>query len=142
MERGRAEAVTRLPALATLTEDAPIVVLADPHGMQRPPTTAAATWTARDGTARSGEVPAPVGGHAGSTAPIWTERDGTLAEAPTSAIAAGFAAVLSGAAVVLLCCAVVVGAWWTTRRVTTTLNVRSWEREWAAVEPRWRRNPG
>ncbi len=84
----------------------------------------------------------PLGARAGSTAPIWTERDGTLAEAPTSSLAAGFAAVLSGAVVLLLCGAVVVGAWWATRRVISTLNVRSWEREWAVVEPQWRRNPG
>ena len=116
--------------------------LSDPHGAQWPPTTAGATWPAPDGTPRAGEVPAALGARAGSTAPIWTERDGALAEAPTSSLAAGFAAVLSGAVVVLLCGAVVVGAWWTTRRVITTLNVRSWEREWAVVEPQWRRNPG
>ena len=141
MERGRTEAATRISTSATLTEDAPALVMANPGGGQAWPSMAAASWTAADGTPRTGEVPASAGGNAGSTVAIWTERDGSLAAAPASSFAAGLAAVLAAAAVLLLSGAMVAGAWLATRRATTTLNARSWEREWAAIEPQWRRNP-
>ena len=141
-ERGHAEAMTRLQTDAILTEDAPTVVMMDGPGAAHAVLTAgAATWSAPDGTLRTGQVPVTSGARKGEIRPIWIDRDGALADAPTSAAVAVLAAVITGAEILLLTAAVIAGAWLGTRRVTALVNSRAWEREWAAIEPQWRRNP-
>jgi hypothetical protein len=86
-------------------------------------------------------VPVTSGARKGEIRLIWTDRAGALADTPTSAVSAVLVAVIIGAEILLLTAAVVAGAWWGTRRVTAVVNSRAWEREWAAIEPQWRRNP-
>ena len=140
VERGHLETMTRVPTVATLAEHAPMVLMLDGPAAHAAQTTAAATWVAPDGTPCTGQVPVTTGSQQGLVLSIWTARDGTLADAPTSAAVAVFAAVTTAAAILLLTALVVTGGWWGTRRVTSMLNARAWEREWAAIEPHWRRN--
>jgi hypothetical protein len=77
------------------------------------------------------------GSQQGLVLSIWTGRDGTPADAPTSTAVAVLAAITTAAAILLLTALVVTGGWWGIRQVTSMLNAR----EWAAIEPQWRRNP-
>jgi hypothetical protein len=139
--RSRAEASSRIPTTAILNADAPMLVTSEGAGSYLPRTTAAATWTAPDGTSCTGEVPVSAGARKGHAVPIWIEHSGILAATPTSPLAAFLAAVVAGAVVLLLTTLVLAGAWWATRRMTAGARSRAWEREWAAIEPQWRRNP-
>jgi hypothetical protein len=98
-----------------------------------------ARWTAPDGTARVGEVPAATGSKAGSTVRIWTDAAGNVTTAPLSATQRldrmiseiAFAPIVLG--ILLLSLAAIV------RRVLERRRLTNWERAWEATEPQWSR---
>jgi hypothetical protein len=97
-------------------------------------------WTAPDGTPGSGTVLVATGTAAGTTLPIWITGDGIVTRPPTSPARALGVGLVNGVVVLMLDAGLVALAWCATRRATLAVNARSWEREWALVEPQWR-NP-
>lgn len=98
-----------------------------------------AQWTGPDGTSHTGDVPAAPGARSGSAVTIWTDTFGALASPPIGH-AQILGRVVAFAAVVPAALAIVLpSVLWATRRVLDRRRLAAWERDWAAVEPRWNR---
>jgi len=96
-----------------------------------------ARWTAPDGTARTGDVPAPESAQAGSTVRIWVDGSGAQTGPPLRAGQAtgqaALAAVLAPFALgTVLLCAVSVGVYILDRR-----RLAAWAADWRSTGPRW-----
>lgn len=96
-----------------------------------------AAWTAPDGKAVTGEVPAAPGTPAGTAVRVWSTRDGQVTNPPlqgsdVNALAAlGTAAGVIGLAVALTLVALV------TRQVLGQRRMAAWDADWRATGPRW-----
>ncbi|MFB7176397.1 hypothetical protein ACFCYI_01640 [Streptomyces sp. NPDC056257] len=110
----------------------------------RPVTVAAATWRYPTQRPHTETIPVPVGTRNGDTVRVWVDDTGRAATAPPrradivlNAVAIGTGAlagiVLAGGALVAV-----------RLRIVDTRSARSWESEWAGVEPLWsgRLRPG
>jgi hypothetical protein len=118
-----------------------VVLLADvPAGPADPGPRVPVSWIAADGTEQTGELVVRAPLPAGSAVPAWLDRQGRLASTPprhpVEAVAFGVGAALTVAAVAW---ALLAAAWSAVRRATATRNDAAWAREWARVEPVWRR---
>ncbi|HEY2130448.1 MAG TPA: hypothetical protein VGH77_25040 [Streptosporangiaceae bacterium] len=96
-----------------------------------------ARWTAPDGTARTGDVPAPASTRAGSTLRLWVDESGAQTGPPLRAQqAAGQAALASVLAPfalgTVLICAVSLAVYILDRR-----RLAAWAADWRATGPRW-----
>ena len=120
---------------AVLTQNAPAATI-DPYAAV-PDTWAAARWTAPDGTARSGQVLAPIGSFAGDVVPVWVSKSGAIADPPTR-----HADVVAEVAVaVLLTSMALIGLLLGVRAVAHHFldrrRFRSWDAEWRSIGPLW-----
>ena len=96
-----------------------------------------ARWKAPDGTARTGEIYAPVGAKAGSTVLVWANGAGELTAVPLQpgdvgeeiALAASLATVAVAAVLVVLGLLV---RWLVDRR-----RLAAWDARWKATGPQW-----
>jgi hypothetical protein len=96
-----------------------------------------ARWTAPDGTARRGDVPAPASARAGSTVRIWVDQSGGQTGPPLrdeqttgqAALASVLAPFTLGA---VLICAVSLAVY-----VLDQRRLASWAAEWRTTGPRW-----
>ena len=103
------------------------------------PRAARATWSAPDGTPRSGIVQVPKDARLADRMPIWVDGRGTLRTPPLDRHPAGQAAVVAGA--VVLCLAVAtVGLRAIGRALLDRHRERAWQREWLEVGPQWSRD--
>ena len=96
-----------------------------------------ARWTAPDGTARTGDVPAPASTRAGSTLRLWVDESGTQTGPPLRAQQAtgqaALASVLAPFALgTVLICAVSLAVYILDRR-----RLAAWAADWRATGPRW-----
>jgi hypothetical protein len=100
-----------------------------------------ATWTAPDGTLRSGRIVAPPGTEAVHTVTLWVGASGHPAGRPLQAadvigralVTAMFIAVIAAAAAgSALPCAAVLARW-----VLFSRRLAAWDAEWRAVGPPW-----
>jgi hypothetical protein len=136
---GRAAAAT--PVRAVLLTDAP-----PPPGAGRrlpmPRPHAPVTWTDAHGVRHVGTVAVPPARPAGSTVTLWVDPAGQIVADPArrSAEASAFG-ISAGLTVVAVSWALLTVVWSAVRRVTEACNAAGWAREWARVEPRWRRSP-
>lgn len=96
-----------------------------------------ARWTAPDGTARSGDVLAPVGSHAGRRWPVWVNDAGRPVYPPIGAaeIASRVVAVVALTPALLGILLLVILA--VTRRALDRRRLTDWAAEWSTVEPQW-----
>ncbi len=134
--RARAESTDRVPATAVLTADAPISADYSAGNIRVP---VPAAWTDPAGRRHTGWVDAPAGTAAGTERPVWLDRSGDVVPAPTSGTQVVFAAVAT-AVLVLTGGGLLLGSTWlAVRRLTAARNAAEWAREWARVEPEWRR---
>jgi hypothetical protein len=136
---GRATAAT--PVRAELLTDTP------PRrevGQRIPPprTHAPVTWTDRHGVRHVGTVAVPPARTAGSPVTLWVDGTGQIVADPAerSAEAAAFG-ISAGLTVVALSWALLTLVWSVVCRMTAACNAAGWAREWALVEPLWRRSP-
>lgn len=96
-----------------------------------------ARWTAPDGTARTGDVPAPVSARAGRTVRIWVDHTGALTGPPLRAEQAAGQAMLTSvlapsALGAVLICAISVAVHVLDRR-----RLAAWAADWRVTGPRW-----
>jgi hypothetical protein len=96
-----------------------------------------ARWTAPDGTARTGEVPAPAAAHAGSAVRIWVDQSGAQTGPPLRDDQASSQAVLACVLApfvlgTVLLCAASLAIYLLDRR-----RLAAWAADWRATGPRW-----
>jgi hypothetical protein len=120
---------------AVLTQNAPTATI-DPYAAV-PDTWAAARWTAPDGTARSGQVLAPIGSFAGDVVPVWVSKSGAIADPPARHVDV----VAEVAVAVLLTSMALIGLLLGGRAVAHHFldrrRFRSWDAEWRSIGPLW-----
>lgn len=136
VDQAERESAERSAVVAVAAADAPVGAPSTRGGASLP-VTVPAVWTTADGRTHSGDVRVTGRPKAGAEIPLWVDRTGTPVPAPmTRGTAVGLA--LADAAVLLLLLGLVVHqAARAVRALMILANARSWEREWAAVEPRW-----
>jgi hypothetical protein len=133
--RAYQEAADRSRAVVTVVQPAEVTGTTD--GMGPGTRHAAATWTAPDGTPRSGEVTIPMSAKAGSAVPVWVDRSGAPVPPPTSPRAGLLVGVVAAGWVAVAEVLLLLAAWRLVRRWTARRNDADWARRWAEVEPEW-----
>jgi hypothetical protein len=126
---------TRHQVQAVLTRSAPVIggyaLAAEVPGQ--------ATWTAANGTPRSGQVPVRPGTPRGTAVPVWTDASGYLASPPldqselTSDADAAATGVVLG--IVAGCAAGAAGI----RQLLNRRRMAAWETDWIVTAPAWNR---
>jgi hypothetical protein len=123
------------------------VVLGDdpgPHADQRipaPRTHAMVGWRGVDGIEHVATASVPPSLPAGSAVTVWVDGAGRVVADPAERSAEAWAfGITAGLTVVALSWALLTLLWSTVCRVTTACNAAGWSREWARVEPQWRRS--
>ena len=128
------------PVRAVLLADNPPPPAVDQR-VRSPRLRAPVVWTSPDGAAHVASVSLAPALPAGSAVTLWVDRAGRVmadpAERSAEALAFGISA---GLTVVALSWALLTLAWSAVCRVTASCNAAGWAREWARVEPRWRRS--
>ncbi|GAA2891829.1 hypothetical protein Acy02nite_14900 [Actinoplanes cyaneus] len=104
------------------------------------PRAARATWTAPDGSARSGIVQTETEVRAGARIAIWVDDTGSPHMPPGRHSPASQGVLLAVAAVLCLLVALI-GVHRAGRGLLDRRRDRAWTREWAQVGPRWSRDP-
>jgi hypothetical protein len=96
-----------------------------------------ARWTAPDGKAVTGEIPAPAGTAAGTRLTVWTSRDGQLTEPPLqdSQVADQVTLAQIGGVAALAMLLAVAGL--LARRALDKRRMAAWDADWLATGPRW-----
>ncbi len=123
---------------AVLVEDAGTVGGTGPRTAA--PQAARATWTAPDGSARSGIVQTEAEARAGARIPVWVDEAGSLHVPPGRHSPATQGILVAVAAVSCLVVALA-GVHRAGRGLLDRRRDRAWTREWAEVGPRWSRDP-
>lgn len=138
LERGATEAAERTAVEAVVTERATSV--ADVQSGQQALTV---SWTAPDGSARTGGTSLPGMYQVGDRLTVWVGPDGQLTPPPSTPTDAVTVAGAAGFMTLVVWGVALVGVGhlgfrWTGRRFA-----RAWELDWADVEPQWsgRRTP-
>jgi hypothetical protein len=98
---------------------------------------ALARWTAPDGRARRGWVPAGPGAPAGSRVPVWVSRSGSPTGPPLQTAQVQGQVAIAGVATVYVVGLLVCLAGATGRYLLQRRRLAGWERAWRAVEPQW-----
>lgn len=112
-----------------------------PHSVTLKLGWAAARWTAPDGSARTGEVQAPLGARAGSGVQVWTDRTGTLTGPPLQrGQVGGWVLMIALIAPIVLALALLMVRG-IAGRLLDRRRLASWGQAWSAVEPQWTRRP-
>lgn len=125
----------RYETVAVLTEDAPAKV--ETGGEVAGKSDVSARWQLPDGMTRVGVVSADNGLETGAEVPVWLDRSGSPVNAPMSA----FGAWAVGAMVAVCGWFVAIGllalACYGLHVALDRRRFRTWQSEWARVEPEW-----
>ena len=98
-------------------------------------------WTGPDGVGHVASVSVAPALPAGSAVTLWVDGAGRVVADPAERSAEAWAfGISAGLTVVALSWALLTLAWSAVCRVTASCNAAGWAREWARVEPRWRRS--
>lgn len=98
-----------------------------------------ARWTDRAGLEHTDPVVVTESARAGTEVVVWIDATGEITAPPTHRVNAVAGGIVSAIGVLCVGTTVLVATWVAVRGVTGRLNSRRWEREWARVEPLWRR---
>jgi hypothetical protein len=132
--RAAAESAARTRTGAVLLEPAP--VLPGRTGV----TMVAARWTVPGGRTAEGRIAVSSGAPAGAVVTVWVDSSGSVVPPPLTRLDAELSGVVSGLLVLAVGGLGLAGAWAGVRAWIGARNAAAWEREWAGVEPVWRRN--
>jgi hypothetical protein len=128
------------PVRAVLLADALAAAVADQRVPSPRPLTPVA-WTGPDGAGHVVSVSVVPTLAAGSAVTLWVDGSGRVVGDPAERSAEAWAfGISAGLTVVALSWALLTLAWSAVCRVTASCNAAAWAREWARVEPRWRRS--
>jgi hypothetical protein len=122
---------------SVLLEDAKVMIS---EVGERMPVRVPARWTDGDGREHTGSVLVQRAQPAGAEIDVWIDGAGEITSRPANLLNAVFGGIVSAFGVLCAGGTLLVAAWLGVRRATGAVNARRWEREWAAVEPHWRRN--
>jgi hypothetical protein len=136
-ERALAESAGRTEVRAVLLEDAQAV--RGERG-EYVPVQVPVNWTDRGGAKHTGAVVVSSSAPAGEQLDVWVDSSGAIVPAPTRPENAVVAGVLAAVGILLAGGTVLLVGWYTVRNLVAACNSRRWEREWAGVEPIWRRD--
>lgn len=103
------------------------------------PVPVTARWTDRDGRQHAGLVPVDRSAPAGAEVDVWIDAAGEIASRPVRPENAVVGGIVSAFGVLCAGGTLLGATWLGVRRLTQLRNTRRWEREWALVEPQWRR---
>ncbi|MGH3328320.1 MAG: Rv1733c family protein [Streptomycetales bacterium] len=134
----RAQALERHPITAVLMEDA-VATASTVESSQVSPThpPTKARWTAPDGTARRGPVPAQMGSEAGSKVTVWVDATGRPVTEPQHRVETVTRTLLTGAGVAAGAIVGLLLPYQAFRHRLDRRRLRQWEDSWASVEPQW-----
>ena len=128
------------PVRAVLLVDAPPAPAVDQR-VPSPRLRTAVAWTGPDGAGLVASVSVAPALPAGSAVTLWVDGAGRVMADPAERSAEAWAfGISAGLTVVALSWALLTLAWSAVCRVTASCNAAGWAREWARVEPRWRRS--
>jgi len=96
-----------------------------------------ARWTAPNGTARTGEVPAPAAARKGSTVRIWVDQSGAVTGPPLRPAQADGQAVLATVVAPFVLGTVLICAVSLALQVLDRRRLADWDADWQATGPRW-----
>jgi hypothetical protein len=118
-----------------------VVVLARPAapalGAGDGGTTAAARWTAPDGTVVEGEVPVPYGTQAGDRFRLWSTQDGHLTGQPMNDSQAASLVILAEVGSVAGVALALASAGGLARWSFNRRRIAAWDVDWQVTGPRW-----
>jgi hypothetical protein len=120
---------------AVLLEDAHAV----PAEFGRVPEQVRARWTDRDGQHHVGVIPARRSQPAGTEVEVWIGSAGEITSRPTNPANAVFGGIVLAIGVLCAGATLLLATWFAVGGLAWRSNSRRWEREWARVEPQWRR---
>ncbi|MEU3851125.1 hypothetical protein [Streptomyces sp. NPDC029554] len=103
---------------------------------------ARATWTAADGSARSGQLRVPAGSPAGTPVTVWTDPEGGQVTRPMTPSQARVRAGLLGGAAGLAAAVVPLAAGRALRTRLERHRIDRWDTEWSRFGPLWGRTTG
>jgi hypothetical protein len=107
-------------------------------GYAAAPRQARASWTASDGTARTGTVPVAGRQSTGDRVPVWVDDRGRPSDPPAGGSPRTDATVAATTAVLGLALGLALVRW-SVRRALVSYRLRAWQAEWLEVGPRWTR---
>lgn len=99
-----------------------------------------ARWTAPDGSARTGTVPAAPGSAAGARVPVWLTESGDPGPAPLNSTEITTTGIVAGAFFWLASASVLVTGYWLARLILDRRRGSRWDHEWAAARQKWARS--
>lgn len=126
---------------AVVTEDAPATTYAFRGAPASTSVHVMAEWRMPDGSTGTGRVRVEEGVRAGTQVTIWLDELGNPVEPPADPSEAAAAAVLVVVFGWLAAAGLLTLAYVGAARLIDRRTCRSWEREWARVEPAWRNQP-
>ncbi|MFB7462356.1 hypothetical protein ACFCZ1_02410 [Streptomyces sp. NPDC056224] len=122
-----------------LTEAVPVDAAAAPAAGAGSRTRVTVRWTAADGTAHTGRVPAGSHPERGAGVPLWTDGEGEMVSAPLGPAAARVDAAVAALAVTVTLGSTALAVHRSVRRRCERRRSAQWAREWARVAPEWDR---
>lgn len=96
-----------------------------------------ARWTAPSGKVTTGEVVAPAGTVAGSTARVWITSDGRPSEAPLLDSQVAGQVMFAEVSSVIVVALAVTATGLVARRALDKRRLAAWDAEWRTIGPRW-----
>lgn len=132
-ERRRTDLATNRPVVAVLDQN----VYSTGGALGRGSAKARVTWTAADGTTRSGRAEVGSTGEKGARVTIWLDPAGAPAAAPAAQSRLAVDAVGLGAVVVLGGAGVLLSATAVARIVFMRSRMGAWARDWERTAPAW-----
>ncbi|MGH3312834.1 MAG: Rv1733c family protein [Streptomyces sp.] len=96
-------------------------------------------WKVADGSARTGDAPVRAGTPERSHVTVWLDGRGVPRQPPPDSTQITTESIAAGSAAAGGACFVTLGCYWVVKRRLDASRTREWEREWAAVGPRWSR---
>ncbi|WP_049578110.1 hypothetical protein [Streptomyces sp. SBT349] len=97
----------------------------------------AVRWRTPDGALRVGAAPVAFGSGQGARVTVWQDERGTLRDAPAGPVEAWAGGALIGGSTATAICLVTMALRGGVRAHLNARRAARWEREWAAIAPRW-----
>jgi hypothetical protein len=136
LRQAHAQQVADRQVTAVLLRQAPPTGVPDPYTSIQM-TLVLARWQPAGQPARSGQVLAPAGAHAGSTVKVWVDASGAVTGPPPSPRVIAGDVCVAAITACLVAGLLVLGSSALARRALDRRRLRAWDAEWRATGPLW-----